>query len=81
MSPENKLQTREYLNDTYDLYLRDLADARSLPFDTLKSIAFEFKVKNADDALKYKLVDQIGAKADCEVWMNEKTGKRIGSQN
>lgn len=75
MSPENKLQTREYLNDSYDLYLHDLADARGLSLDELKSIAFEFKVKNADDALTYKLVDQIGAKADCEVWMNEKLGK------
>src|SRR5688572_29982660 len=77
MSPENKLQTREYLNDTYDLYLEDLAQARGLTIDELKSIAFEFKVKNADDALSNNLVDQIGAKADCEAWMSEKLGKEI----
>ena len=28
MSPENKLQTREYLDDTYELFLEDIAEAR-----------------------------------------------------
>lgn len=75
MSPENKLQTREYLTDTYEMYLRDLADARGISYDDLKAIAYDFKVKNADDALQFKLVDEIGAKADCEVWMIETMGK------
>lgn len=75
MSPENKLQTREYLNDTYSMYLEDIAAARNVNFDSLKSMAYEFKIKSAEDALKYKLVDQIGAKADCESWMNEQIGK------
>ena len=75
MSPENKLQTREYLNETYDLFLEDLANARGMSMEDVKNIAWEFKVKNADDALTYKLVDQVGAKADCEDWMNETMGK------
>lgn len=75
MSPENKLQTREYLTDTYDMYLQDIADARQLNVDSLKNMAWQFQIKNADDALRYKLVDEIGAKADCESWMNEKMGK------
>jgi protease-4 len=75
MSPENKMQTREFLTDTYDMYLRDIADAREINFDSLKSMAWEFKIKKAEDALRYKLVDAIGAKADCEAWMNEKMGK------
>ena len=75
MSPENKLQTREYLADTYSMYLEDVAAARSVNVDSLKAMAWEFKIKSAEDALKYKLVDEIGAKADCESWMNEKIGK------
>jgi protease-4 len=75
MSPENKLQTREYLTDTYDMYLQDIADARKISVDSLKAMAWQFQIKNAEDALKYKLVDEIGAKADCETWMNEKMGK------
>ena len=75
MSPENKLQTREYLNDTYDMYLQDIADARKINVDSLKAMAWKFHIKSADDALKYKLVDEIGAKADCEIWMNGQMGK------
>ena len=74
MSPENKLQTREYLNDTYSMYLEDIADARKINADSLKAMAWEFKIKSAEDALSYKLVDEIGAKADCEAWMNEQIG-------
>lgn len=75
MSPENKLQTREYLADTYTMYLEDIADARHINVDSLKNMAWQFQVKNADDALRLKLVDEIGAKADCESWMNEQMGK------
>ncbi|MBP7238948.1 MAG: signal peptide peptidase SppA [Saprospiraceae bacterium] len=75
MSPENKLQTREYLSDTYTMYLEDISEARHISVDSLKNMAWQFQIKNADDALKYKLVDEIGAKADCETWMNAKMGK------
>lgn len=75
MSPENKLQTREYLNDTYTMFLDDIAATRQLSPDSLHQMAMDFKIKNADDALRYKLVDEIGSKADCESWMNEKMGK------
>jgi len=75
MSPENKLQTREYLADTYSMYLEDIAAARHVNVDSLKAMAWEFRIRSAEDALKYKLVDEIGAKADCEAWMNEQIGK------
>lgn len=75
MSPENKLQTREYLNDTYNLFLEDIAEARGIPIEELKSIAWEFKIKNADDAVSFKLVDEIGAKADCELWIKNQLEK------
>lgn len=75
MSHENKLQTREYLNDTYEMYLQDLASAREMSVEQLKTMAWDFRIKNADDALSNKLVDQIGAKADCETWMNTQLDK------
>lgn len=75
MSPENKMQTREYLNDTYNLYLQDLSLARGIPVEQFRDIAMQFQIKNADDAVTYKLVDEIGVKADCEAWMNEQLGK------
>ncbi len=75
MSPENKLQTREYLQDTYSMFLEDIAAVRHIPADSLKAIAWDFRIKKAEDALSLKLVDEIGARADCEAWMNEKMGK------
>jgi protease-4 len=75
MSPESKLQTREYLTDTYAMYLEDIAQARSIDADSLKALAWAFKIKSAEDALQYKLVDEIGSKADCETWMNEQMSK------
>ncbi len=75
MSPENKLQTREYLTDTYQMYLDDIAGARGMSPDDLKKIAYEFGIKKAEDAVAYKLVDEIGAKSDCEIWMNTQMGK------
>ncbi|MDQ3017765.1 MAG: signal peptide peptidase SppA [Bacteroidota bacterium] len=75
MSPENKLQTREYLMDTYDMYLDDIATARNISAADLKKIAYEFGIKKAEDAVTYKLVDEIGSKADCETWMNAQLGK------
>ncbi len=75
MSPENKMQTREYLTDTYQMYLDDIAGARGMSSDELKRIAYEFGIKKAEDAVAYKLVDEIGAKSDCETWMNTQMGK------
>jgi protease-4 len=75
MSPESKLQTREYLDDTYALYLNDIAEARHINVDTLKAMAWQFQIKSAEDALSHKLIDEIGSRADCEVWINEKLGK------
>ncbi len=76
MSPEAKLQTREYLTDIYDMYLTDIANARDINVDSLKQMAWQFKIKDAEDALKYHLVDEIGAKADCELWMNAEMDKK-----
>lgn len=80
MSPENKLQTREFLTETYDMYLADIAGARNIPVDSLKKMAWNFQIKKAEDALQYKLVDEIGAKADCEAWMNQQMDKKANDK-
>lgn len=76
MSPANRLQTREFLNGVYSTFLEDIADSRKndLSAKELKDIAYQFKVKLADDALKYKLVDEVGFQPDLFDWMKEKAG-------
>ncbi len=75
MSPENKLQTREYLTETYAMYLDDISTSRNIPVDELHKMAWEFQIKKAEDALAFGLVDEIGSRANCEAWMNSEMGK------
>lgn len=75
MSEENKLQTREFLTDVYQLYLKDIAEIRGIPYDTLHQIAWTFRIKAAEDALANRLVDEIGTRSDCERWMNAQMKK------
>ena len=65
MTAENKLQTSEWLNDMYVHFLMNTADARKIDTATLHGLAVNLSVQNANDALKYKLVD--GLKYDDEV--------------
>lgn len=60
MSDPNRLQTREYLEGLYQVYLSDIAKSRNTSVETLRSLANEYKIRKAEDALQYKLVDKIG---------------------
>ena len=65
MTAENKMQTSEWLNDMYVHFLMNTAEARKIDTATLHGLAVNISVQNANDALKYKLVD--GLKYDDEV--------------
>jgi len=60
MSEQNRAQTREYLNDIYHTHLSDISAARNIPIATLQSIGNDLLIRNAEDAIKYKLADSIG---------------------
>jgi protease-4 len=59
MSEANKLQTSVWLNSIYNNFIQGAADNRHLNADSIKTIANEGKVQNANDALKFKLVDGL----------------------
>ena len=59
MSDANKLQTSVWLNSIYNNFIQGAAEMRHLNADSIKVIANEGKVQNANDALKYKLVDGL----------------------
>ena len=59
MSDANKLQTGVWLNSIYHNFIQGAADMRHLNADSIKALANEGKVQNANDALKYKLVDGL----------------------
>lgn len=65
MTPENKLQTTEWLNDIYSDFLMKTSESRKIDTATLHQLANDGKIQNAKDALANKLVD--GLKYDDEI--------------
>ncbi len=59
MSPANKLQTSVWLNGVYNSFIEGTASQRSLNADSLKALSNEGKIQNANDALKYHLLDGL----------------------
>lgn len=65
MTPENELQTREWLNDIYRHFLLKVSQARNVDTATLHKLANDLALQTPDDALKNNLID--GIKYDDEV--------------
>ncbi len=74
MSPENKLQTKEYLKDAYGHYLEMVSKGRNIETSKLYDIANTMKAQNAEDALALGLVDQIAYHDQADSWMRKKLG-------
>jgi len=69
MSPQNKLQTREYLEDVYGEFLTDISMNRKMPVQQLRSIADGLKSTDAEAARALGLVDQIGYEDEAIDWI------------
>lgn len=59
MSDSNKLQTRVYLSSLFGHMIKNIAKSRNLNTDSTYAIATQLKVRNAEDAVKYKLADAL----------------------
>jgi len=57
MSDANRLQVTSYLGSIYDTFINEIAASRNIPADSLRGIANDYLVRNADDAVRYKLAD------------------------
>jgi protease IV len=83
MSPENKTQVREYMEGNYSVMLQDVSAARKIPYAELRSLADNFTVRTANDALRYKMVDGIKYKdevlADLRTRLGLAKTKKINS--
>ena len=74
MTPENKLQTAEWLGDLYNHFLVKSSQARGIDTATLHNLANEGAIQDAQDALTNKLVD--GLRYDDQV--KEEIKKNLG---
>lgn len=72
MSDANRIQVRQLLNTIYGNMLTQIGQSRSLSPDSLRLIADGMLVRNPEDALKYKLITDIGYLDAAESYMKEK---------
>ncbi|MCJ0742929.1 signal peptide peptidase SppA [Pedobacter montanisoli] len=59
MSDYNRQQVTAYVNGLYQTYLSGIAESRKISVDSLSDIANNYKIRLADDAVKYKMVDAL----------------------
>ena len=76
MTPENRLQTMEWLGDMYNNFLVKTSQARKIDTATLHQLANTGAIQDSKDALAHKLVD--GLKYDDEIKDEIKKNLGIG---
>ena len=74
MSDQNRLQVREYLDGMYEIFRNDIATSRGLTTAELTDIANNYRIRTAEDALKYKLVDRVAYQDEVNLVMKSKLG-------
>jgi protease-4 len=79
MTPENKLQTLEWLGDMYQHFLLKVSESRKIDTATLHLLANNGSIQAAADAFRYKLVD--GLKYDDQIKDEIKKNLAIGKQD
>ncbi|MBN8681485.1 MAG: signal peptide peptidase SppA [Chitinophagales bacterium] len=74
MSPENRLQVREYLVALNDIMMRDIAAARNIPEADLRRIADNFDGRGSDLAKQARLVDRLAYEDEAFELMKQRIG-------
>jgi len=58
MSEQNRTQTREYLNENYQLYLDEVSSSRNIPVANLKTMINELDLDNTEQAVELGIADK-----------------------
>lgn len=74
MSPENRLQVETFLNGIYNNYLTALSEDIKKSPDSLRVLANNLDIFEAEDALKYGLVDGLKYEDELESELKSKLG-------
>lgn len=74
MSDENREQISFIINDIYGRFIKNISDSRKLTEAEVDSIADNLLVRDAEDAVKYKLVDGLLFYDQVVAKLKEKTG-------
>jgi protease-4 len=76
MSEPSRLQTTAFLHSLNRFALENIAAARKIPFGKIQVISDSMLVHNADDALKYGLVTDLGYFDQALDFMKRKTNRK-----
>ncbi len=74
MSPQNRLQIKEFLQSEYNLYLSEVAESRSIDKNELQTIFDLYKCYSPNLALQYKILDSIAYESDAYTLIKTKMG-------
>ena len=77
MSDANRLQVTSYLGSLYDHFLTGISEGRKISKDSLFNYANELKIREPEDALRYKLVDGLKYKDE----ILDELKQRVGINN
>jgi protease-4 len=75
ISPENRQQTQELLNDLWGSFTRSIGTSRKLTAARIEEVTEKQAVLEAQEALKTKLVDNVGYFDELAEELTEETGK------
>lgn len=74
MSPENRLQVREYVTALYEDMLADISKGRKIPVEDLRRIAENFEGRTPEGALASRLVDRLAYEDQALDYLKERLG-------
>jgi len=66
MSDENRQQMRTLLSSVWDNILQNISESRRIPKEQLHQYANDLTIKDAESALKYKIVDVLADEKETE---------------
>lgn len=72
MSEENRSQLTALVDGLYGHFIHEIAESRKLPVPSLKDMANGLRIRTAEDALAYKLVDALGHVDALKKYVKEK---------
>lgn len=74
MSPENRKQISELINNSWSKIVEGISASRNISIDQLNRIADSLKAETPENALKYKLVDQLAYRDELLKDLHQKLG-------
>lgn len=76
MSDANREQTSAFVGSMYQHFIYKIAESRKIPSDSLMNIVNKLLVRNPQDALKYKIIDDIFYKDELLTELAKRTSSK-----